>query len=303
MVMLPRLPFDQVSAAIHAHLRLAYSAGRMLADLGDVLRILDTGEARCHERGRPGDALLFQHARSKILVYRREYDLALPMARAALRTRRTIENGGDVWCAAACYLETTVNALVGTGRTVEAMSMLDDALSAAPSNCRLRRARGRLRLMQGQFAAARADYDAALGQTNEPAWLLERAIARLHDGDFAGGRIDARAYWTRRRGDARAAAWLAVFGEPEPLHQLPLGVRWPARVGTFLRGQISACTLLGEAARKPYPDPYLAEGWMFVGAVRERRGDRAPGLAYEKSLLLSTSGSWTQLWARGRLNR
>lgn len=291
-------------ADIRAHVHLAHLASRTLPDLGDVLRILDAGEAMCHARQRAELALLVQHARSRILVYRRMYDWAVPMARRALSARRATAGPRGGLCQPDCYLEALVDALAATGRFAEAAAMLDEAIAEAPQNGRLRRARGRLRLVAGQFVAAMDDYDAALAQGGAPSWLIERAVARLHAGDAPAARDDAIAHHAFRPRDARAAAWLAVFGERAVVHQPVPRAQRSRHVVAFLRGDLGVKALIARASAMTYADPHLAEAWMFVGVAMEWRGDPSRSRqAYERSLTHAAHGSLAQLWIRGRMEK
>jgi hypothetical protein len=77
------------------------------------------------------------------------------------------------------------------GRTIAAQRALDRALESSPRNAQAHALRGFLMLAQGREHEARAAFESAIGLDSMLAnpWL-GRGLARIHEGDYDGGRAD-----------------------------------------------------------------------------------------------------------------
>lgn len=180
--------------------------------------------------------------------------------------------------------------MAATGRTQPAIDMVERALKDQPGYAPLITTRGQVRMMQGDYALALADFNQS-AETDDVARRL-RAQAHYTNGNYqaavgdldhllqSGSKVSEPIYlvlWryannVKLRRDARAqlAADMRSYGEPQV---------WPAPIARFLAGRITAGALElaaeSEDAAKRSNGRCLATYFIAMDSVRQGNRIRA----------------------------
>jgi tetratricopeptide (TPR) repeat protein len=280
------------------HLLYVHAAAQVVPALGDVMAVVDEGEAYCRRRGLGSHVVKFERARGEVLVQRREFARALVVAQRALWWRRVAWNGEECgW--EASYVEVIAEALAGLGRVREALEAVDAELPSVlePRLCVLR---ADLLAGAGRWREAVGEYDQVVALNATHHVLLHRAIACWALGERGRAREDVWHASALRPDDVTHALWLAAMGDGTALRDARVDGEWPGWLVRFARGEITAGELLREARQRPYAEPYLAQAWVQVGIAEQRAGRRcAAEAAYRRARTRRRTA--VSLWAAGAL--
>jgi tetratricopeptide (TPR) repeat protein len=239
-------------AAAPAHARARALYGRALAGLDRP----DEAEAQLLAalKHAPGDAraLAFLGA---LLVRQERHAEALAPLRAALDAGVT---GPRVWLDHG-------KALGGAGQPAEAMAAFAAALAADPDFAEAFAARAMVHLQQGDFAAARTDFDAAIARAPQTGAFYRMAAAgqRLTPGDPLIARMEEAWARTDLPLEARAELGFAlakamddtgqtdrVFGYLDIANGITRA-RWPYDPGRDANGMRQVCAAFARAPKAP----------------------------------------------------
>lgn len=204
--------------------------------------------------------------------------------------------------------------LTRLGRPLQALPDLDAGVRADTGNAWLRTIRGKVRVSLGDYSGAEedlwraADVDAensdviaqlgyflvATGQVESGRVRLERAL-QLGPSQQAEARIWLYHILTDARLSAEAEAHL------DTLRSTTSDLSWPLAIGAFLRRQITAESLLAEAASAPRPQrtQHRCGAWLHIGLVARREGHADAALmAFARAVATDVRDEWEWTWAR-----